>query len=106
MAANPAIPPYRLHPDLRSSHHCLARGRRPGFGICAFLGFARDALPDRLEGSLERLDVLFVDEVVQVSVADVLVVSQAAQTPVLLGDPQQLDNPCKGAMGLNGMRRS
>jgi predicted RecB family nuclease len=39
------------------------------------------------------LDVLFVDEAAQMSLADVLAVSQAARTLVLIGDPQQLDQP-------------
>ena len=39
------------------------------------------------------VDVLFVDEAAQMSLANVLAVSQAAKTVVLLGDPQQLVNP-------------
>jgi predicted RecB family nuclease len=42
------------------------------------------------------VDVLFVDEAGQMSLADVLAVSQAATSIVLLGDPQQLDHPRKG----------
>ena len=41
----------------------------------------------------EKLDVLFVDEAAQMSLANVLAVSQAARTVVLIGDPQQLDQP-------------
>jgi tRNA(Met) C34 N-acetyltransferase TmcA len=41
----------------------------------------------------ESIDVLFVDEAAQMSLADVLAVSQAARTVVLIGDPQQLDQP-------------
>lgn len=44
----------------------------------------------------ERLDVLFVDEAAQMSLANVLAVSQAAKRLVLLGDPQQLDQPTQG----------
>jgi superfamily I DNA and/or RNA helicase len=40
--------------------------------------------------------VLFVDEAAQMSLANVLAVSQAAKTVVLLGDPQQLDQPTQG----------
>ena len=43
------------------------------------------------------VDVLFVDEAAQMSLANVLAVSQAAATVVLLGDPQQLDQPTQGS---------
>jgi superfamily I DNA and/or RNA helicase len=42
------------------------------------------------------VDVLFVDEAGQMSLANVLAVSQAATSLVLLGDPQQLDQPQRG----------
>jgi len=42
------------------------------------------------------VDVLFVDEAGQVSLANALAVSQAAGSVVLLGDPQQLSQPMKG----------
>jgi uncharacterized protein len=42
------------------------------------------------------VDVLFVDEAAQMSLANVLAVSQAAPTLVLLGDPQQLEQPTQG----------
>jgi uncharacterized protein len=44
----------------------------------------------------ESVDVLFVDEAGQMSLADVLAVSQGAQGLVLLGDPQQLEQPLQG----------
>lgn len=43
------------------------------------------------------VDVLFVDEAAQMSLANVLAVSQAAQALVLLGDPRQLDQPMQGS---------
>ena len=43
------------------------------------------------------VDVLFVDEAGQMSLANVLAVSGAAKSIVLLGDPQQLDQPQKGS---------
>jgi predicted RecB family nuclease len=43
------------------------------------------------------VDVLFVDEAGQMSLANVLAVSQAADSLVLLGDPQQLEQPQKGS---------
>jgi len=39
------------------------------------------------------VDVLFVDEASQVSLADVLAISQTAKSVVLIGDPQQLARP-------------
>ncbi len=48
------------------------------------------------EEMAESVDVLFVDEAGQMSLANVLAVSQAANSIVLLGDPQQLDQPQKG----------
>ena len=44
----------------------------------------------------ETVDVLFVDEAGQMSLANALAVSGAAQSLVLLGDPQQLEQPQKG----------
>ena len=43
------------------------------------------------------VDVLFVDEAAQVSLATVLAASQAAPSIDLLGDPQQLDQPVQGS---------
>ena len=48
---------------------------------------------DEFEG---LVDALFVDEAGQVSLANVLAVSPAAPVLVLLGDPQQLDQPIQG----------
>src|SRR6266545_4743813 len=42
------------------------------------------------------VDILFVDEAGQMSLANVLAMSPAAKSVVLLGDPQQLDQPQKG----------
>jgi len=47
--------------------------------------------------AFETVDVLFVDEAAQMSLANVLAVSQAAKTVVLIGDPQQLDQPRQGS---------
>jgi uncharacterized protein len=43
------------------------------------------------------LDVLFIDEAGQISLANVLAMSGAAASLVLLGDPQQLDQPLHGS---------
>ncbi len=48
------------------------------------------------EEMANSLDVLFVDEAGQMSLANVLAISQAAKNIVLVGDPQQLDQPQKG----------
>jgi len=50
-----------------------------------------------LHDARDAVDVLFVDEAAQMSLANVLAVSQAAKTIVLLGDPQQLDQPTQGS---------
>src|SRR5437762_6458824 len=44
----------------------------------------------------QAVDILFIDEAGQMCLADVLAVSQAATSCVLLGDPQQLDQPQRG----------
>ena len=49
------------------------------------------------EDAMEVVDVLFVDEAAQMSLADVLAVSHACKTLVLLGDPQQLEQPIQGS---------
>jgi predicted RecB family nuclease len=46
--------------------------------------------------ALNSVDVLFVDEAAQMSLANVLALSHAGKTLVLLGDPRQLDQPTKG----------
>src|SRR5437588_2115121 len=45
----------------------------------------------------DAVDVLFVDEAAQMSLANVLGVSHAAKNLVLLGDPRQLDQPTQGS---------
>jgi uncharacterized protein len=49
------------------------------------------------EDYFEAVDVLFIDEAGQMSLANVLAVSQAAKSIVLLGDPQQLEQPLRGS---------
>jgi predicted RecB family nuclease len=48
------------------------------------------------EEMANAVDVLFVDEAGQMSLANVLAASPSATSIVLLGDPQQLDQPQKG----------
>ena len=45
---------------------------------------------------MDVVDVLFVDEAAQMSLANVLAVSHAGRNLVLVGDPQQLDQPTQG----------
>jgi predicted RecB family nuclease len=47
--------------------------------------------------SRETLDYLFVDEAGQMSLSHVLAASRASKNLILLGDPQQLEQPQKGA---------
>ncbi|MEA2026604.1 MAG: AAA domain-containing protein, partial [Chloroflexota bacterium] len=49
------------------------------------------------EKSIGALDVLFIDEAGQFSLANSVAVSLATESLVLLGDPQQLDQPLKGS---------
>jgi uncharacterized protein len=49
------------------------------------------------EEMASTLDVLFVDEAGQVSLANTVAIAGAAQNLVLLGDPQQLPQPLKGS---------
>ena len=49
------------------------------------------------EALASSVDVLFVDEAGQMALANVLASSQAARSVVLLGDPQQLEQPRKGS---------
>ena len=46
--------------------------------------------------AMDAVDVLFVDEAAQMSLANVLAVSHAGPNLVLVGDPQQLDQPTQG----------
>ncbi|HET7685277.1 MAG TPA: TM0106 family RecB-like putative nuclease [Candidatus Limnocylindria bacterium] len=49
------------------------------------------------EKSADMVDVLFVDEAGQISLANVLAMARAARSIVLLGDPQQLEQPIQGS---------
>ncbi|MGC1240790.1 MAG: TM0106 family RecB-like putative nuclease, partial [Chryseosolibacter sp.] len=49
------------------------------------------------EKSVDALDYLFVDEAGQMSLSQVLAASRSARNMVLLGDPQQLEQPQRGA---------
>ena len=49
------------------------------------------------DAALEQLDYLFVDEAGQMSLAQVLAAARSTKNLVLLGDPQQLEQPRRGA---------
>lgn len=49
------------------------------------------------EEFFESVDVLFVDEAGQMSLANVLAIAPSAKNLVLLGDPQQLEQPVQGS---------
>lgn len=49
------------------------------------------------EDAIETVDVLVVDEAAQMSLANVVAVGHAAPAMVLLGDPQQLEQPTQGS---------
>jgi uncharacterized protein len=49
------------------------------------------------EASADAVDVLVVDEAGQMSLANVLAAAQSTKSLILLGDPQQLDQPLKGS---------
>jgi uncharacterized protein len=69
--------------------------------LAAFLGgahvLAGTAWLWAQEDYFEAVDVLFVDEAGQMSLVNVIAVSQAAKSIVLLGDPQQLEQPLRGS---------
>ncbi|MCU1302012.1 MAG: helicase [Candidatus Sulfotelmatobacter sp.] len=69
--------------------------------LAAFLGgahvLAGTAWLWAQEDYSEAVDVLFVDEAGQMSLANVIAVSQGAKSLVLLGDPQQLEQPLRGS---------
>ena len=46
---------------------------------------------------VDSLDVLVVDEASQISLADTLAISSAAKSLIVIGDPQQLDQPQQGS---------
>jgi predicted RecB family nuclease len=80
-------------------HLSFARSNKELFdalGTTAMVGAGTAWLWAKPE-AFETVDVLFVDEAAQMSLANVLAVSQAAKTVVLIGDPQQLDQPMQGS---------
>ena len=89
--------PHQLHPDER-----VVRAKDAG-DVASRLADGRANLAagtawlwvsPKMVGAV---DTLFVDEAGQVSLANVVAVASAADNLVLLGDPQQLDQPMQGS---------
>lgn len=78
----------KIAPDNNAVEHALAGNEAQIIAGTVWL-WARPELAD-------AIDVLFVDEAGQMSLANVLAASPAANSIVLLGDPQQLDQPQGG----------
>lgn len=66
----------------------LASGRCHVAGATHFLWSRADAY--------DLVDVMVVDEAAQMSLANVIALSQSAKTLILIGDPQQLEQPIQG----------
>jgi uncharacterized protein len=75
--------------DNGAALEALRSGNANVVGATAWL-WAREELES-------AVDVLFVDEAGQMALANVIAISQAADSLVLLGDPQQLEQPRKGS---------
>ena len=82
-----ASAPAALHAvdDYKRAHALLERGECRVLGGTSWL-WARPEFA-------QSVDVLFIDEAGQMSLADVLAVSRGAKSLVLLGDPRQLEQP-------------
>ena len=87
--------------DARGRHRARGQRRRRGGAACAHLDVVGAVAWTWCRPELARpapaLDVLVVDEAGQMSLANVLACAPAARMVVLLGDPQQLDQPTQGA---------
>ena len=81
-------PSLKFAKDNKDLFARLASGQCQVAGATGFLWSSADAQ--------DVLDVLVVDEAAQMSLANVLAVSHAATRLILLGDPQQLDQPTQG----------
>jgi uncharacterized protein len=84
--AHPNITPLATNEDARQA---LRNGTANVVGGTCWM-WAR-------EDFANSIDVLFIDEAAQMSLANALAASHAATRVVLLGDPQQLEQPKKGS---------
>jgi uncharacterized protein len=69
----------------------------PSFDLVAGTGWALSRVAVDLHAAERPIDVLFVDEAGQLSLADVLAAGTAARSLVLLGDPNQLPQVAQGS---------
>nr|MBA2702189.1 TM0106 family RecB-like putative nuclease [Chloroflexota bacterium] len=98
----PIRPVQRGDPEQLLADSRVMRGRTPGEvrdrlddgGANVAAGTAWLWTSPRM---LEAVDVLFVDEAGQISLANVIAMSPSTASVVLLGDPQQLDQPLQGS---------
>ncbi|MDX2055016.1 MAG: TM0106 family RecB-like putative nuclease [Polyangiaceae bacterium] len=81
--------PFTIDKDYKKTATRLANGTVQVVGGTSF-AWASAALKN-------SVDVLFIEEAGQLSLANALAVSPAAKSLVLLGDPAQLEQPTKGA---------
>jgi predicted RecB family nuclease len=82
------LPSLRFTTDNAGFLDALHSDCRVGGGTAWFW-----ARPD----AARSVDVLFIDEAAQMSLANVLAVSQAAKSIVLLGDPRHVEQPIQGS---------
>lgn len=82
-------PPSGLEEESDNTKALLSLDNGKVVGATAWLWAREDAI--------EKLDYLFVDEAGQMSLAMVLAASRSAENIILLGDPQQLEQPQKGS---------
>ena len=82
-----------VHPDIRwiKSADVAAALRDPQVNVAAGVAWLWSR-----EDMANSVEMLFVDEASQYSLANAVAVSPAARSLVLLGDPQQLDQPIHG----------
>ena len=78
----------RSHPRRRQQRPLRAAVRGSGYSLLGGTAWLWARADFRAS-----VDVLFIDEAGQMSLADVLAVSASARSLVLLGDPQQLEQP-------------
>lgn len=84
----PDVPGIRFETDNEKTLAAIGTSCQVAAGT-AWLWSRKDAV--------EVVDTLFIDEAAQMSLANALAVAQSCKTLVLLGDPQQLEQPIQGS---------
>jgi uncharacterized protein len=84
----PDVPGIRFETDNEKTLAAIGTSCQVAAGT-AWLWSRKDAA--------EIVDTLFIDEAAQMSLANALAVAQSCKTLVLLGDPQQLEQPIQGS---------